>query len=474
MKLENIDVEFTLSETKRLLEEDPNLSPALKHSVSLLLLLVTLLLNRLGLNSSNSSKPPSSDPNRIRKKQKSSTKDRGGQKGHNGTNLKPVSNPDVIETIPVDQSLLPVGDYKEVGYESRQVIDIKISQIVTEYRAQIIESSTGKRYTASFPEHVTRPVQYGVNLKSLSVYLSQHQLVPYSRIEEIFVDQAGVSLSSGSIYNFNEEAYKRLETFDKIVKSELKNSDLCHVDETGINIDGKRNWLHCVSNTNWTYFFPHMKRGMQAIEAMEILPSFNGILCHDHWKPYFKLECRHSLCNAHHLRELERSLEQYDQKWAKDVKSFLLEVNKGVAREGGQLTLERSSELRFRYRSILKKAEQECPAPSAEERKNKRGRIKRSPPRNLLERLIEYENEVLRFMEDKIVPFTNNQAENDIRMTKVQQKISGCFRSNIGAKIFCRVRSYISTCRKNGVSASLALKLLFKGKLPLFLCNNLE
>jgi len=167
-------------------------------------------------------------------------------------------------------------------------------------------------------------------------------------------------------------------------------------------------------------------------------------------------------------------LEQYDQKWAKDVKLFLLEVNKGVAREGGQLTLERSSELRFRYRSILKKAEQECPAPSAEERKNKRGRIKRSPPRNLLERLIEYENEVLRFMEDKIVPFTNNQAENDIRMTKVQQKISGCFRSNIGAKIFCRVRSYISTCRKNGVSASLALKLLFKGKLPLFLCNNLE
>jgi len=469
MKIEAINVEETIKRTKKLLEEDPGVSPALKISIELLLVLVTLLLNRLGLNSTNSSKPPSSDPNRKKNPRKPGQNKPGGQKGHNGTTLQKFPDPDVVKDIPVDKTTLPKGDYKDVGYESRQIIDIDIARVVTEYRAQILEDANGKQYTATFPAGVSRPVQYGIDVKIHSVYMSQYQLVPYNRVEENFQDQFGIPISCGSIYNFNKDVYERLEIFDTIVKSKLIESGLCHADETGINIDGKRRWLHCVSNNFWTYYLPHSKRGFEAMEAMGVLPYFKGILCHDHWKPYFKIDCQHALCNAHHLRELERAWEQDKQEWAKDLRDLLSEINKAVDDAGGQLTLADSIKYKQQYRDLLKKGQKECPPPAEHQREGKRGRIKRSKSRNLLERLVDYENETLLFMDDVNVPFSNNQGENDIRMTKVQQKISGCFRSMNGAAIFCRIRSYLSTCKKHGVRASEALRHLFEGKLPEFL-----
>lgn len=469
MKIEAINVEETIENTRRLLEEDLSVSPALKSSIQLLLVLITLLLNQLGLNSNNSSKPPSTDPNREKQKKTPSEKKPGGQKGHKGTTLQKFTDPDVIEKIPVDKTTIPEGAYKDVGYESRQIVDIDISRIVTEYRAQVLENAIGTRYTAQFPEGVSRPVQYGVNVKVHSVYMSQYQLIPYNRVEENFQDQVGIPISAGSIYNFNKNAYERLEIFEAVVKSKLIESGLCHADETGINIDGKRRWLHCVSNNWWTFYFPHEKRGLEAMEAMGVLPWFKGILCHDHWKPYFKIDCQHALCNAHHLRELERAWEQDKQEWARDIRDLLLQINKAVDDAGGHLPAADSMKYRHKYRDLLEKAEKECPPPDESQRKGKRGRLKRSKSRNLLERLRDFENETLLFMDDEKVPFSNNQGENDIRMTKVQQKISGCFRSMKGAAMFCRIRSYLSTCRKNGVRASEALLLLFEGKLPAFL-----
>lgn len=205
------------------------------------------------------------------------------------------------------------------------------------------------------------------------------------------------------------------------------------------------------------------------MEAMGVLPSFKGILCHDHWKPYFKIDCQHALCNAHHLRELERAWEQDKQEWAKDIRDLLLQTNKAVDDAGGQLLTPDSMKYRQQYPDLLEKAEKECPPPDESQRKGKRGRLKRSKSRNLLERLRDFEKETLLFMDDGKVPFTNNLGESDIRMTKVQQKISGCFRSMQGSAMFCRIRSYLSTCRKNGVRASEALRLLFEGKLPEFL-----
>lgn len=468
MTVDHINVEETIQRVKGLLAKENDLSPALKASIDILLLLVTILVNRLGLNSKNSSKPPSTDRFRPRKPRTNGDRKPGGQPGHEGITLKPVNTPDEIREIPIDRNSLPKGRYQRVGYEARQVIDIDIATIVTEWRAEILEDSRGNQYVAPFPEGVSRPVQYGIGVKVNAVYMSQYQLIPYNRIEDHFEDQMQIPISAGTIHNFNQDAFNRLEYFDNWVKDQLVSSDLIHCDETGVNIGGKPNWLHVTSTERLSYYCPHAKRGCDALNEIGILPQYKGIVCHDHWKPYYQYGGSHSLCNAHHLRELERALEQDGQQWASKISDLLKEINNATQSAGGRLEATESERYRKRYRDLLFEAETECPPPNETKRKGRRGRMARSKSRNLLERLRNFENDVLRFMDDPIVPFTNNQAENDLRMTKVQQKISGCFRSMAGAKIFCRIRSYLSTCRKHGIGASEALRLLFEGKMPAF------
>lgn len=468
VKLRGVDIDKAVTEVRRLLESEKALTPAFRSAIELMILVVTLLVNRLGLNSGNSSNPPSTDPHRPRNKKKKGDKPAGGQAGHIGATLTKVDEPDEVEIITLDKRTLPRGRYREVGFESRQVIDIEITTIVKEYRAQILESDDGRRYVAPFPDHVSRPVQYGINVKANAVYLSQFQLVPYNRVQDHFQDQVGLSISAGSAFNFNREAYDRLEEFDGIARRNLMGSAIAHADETGINVNGKRLWLHSVSNERWSYFYPHAKRGTEAMAAMDILPRFGGVLCHDHWKPYYTYGCTHALCNAHHLRELERAWEQDGQRWAKPMKALLEEMNQAVKEAGEPLSPALAKRYRQRYRRLLRQADKECPSASATTSTKRQGRVKQSTARNLLNRLRDYEDDVLRFLDTPGVPFTNNQSENDIRMTKVQQKISGCFRSMEGAYIFCRIRSYLSTCRKQGVAPTEALRLLFQGKLPDF------
>ena len=469
MTINNIDVDATIKQVKDQLAEEKDLSPAIRSSLEVLLLLVTLLASRFGLNSNNSSKPPSADPNRSKKPRAKGTRKPGGQPGRRGSTLQPVPDPDEVEVLQVDRGALPPGRYRQVGYESRQVVDLDISRVITEFRAQILEDQQGNRYVAPFPEGVTRPVQYGNGVKVNTVYMSQFQLVPYSRIGDYLWEQMQIPVSVGSIYNFNQEAYDRLDAFDCWVRKQLVSSRLLHADETGINIGGKRYWLHSASNADFTFFHPHTKRGGEALDAIDILPAFAGILCHDHWKPYYQYGTSHALCNAHHLRELERAWEQDKQQWAQKMALLLKEINTATLDAGGHLNDFDAGIYRKRYRSLLEEADKECPAPDESQRKGRRGRLPRSKARNLLERLRDFESDVLRFMVADEVPFSNNLAENDLRMTKVQQKISGCFRSWEGAKMFCRIRSYLSTCRKQGLTASAALRLLFEGKSPQFM-----
>ncbi len=430
------------------------------------MVLVVLLINRLGLNSKNSSTPPSKDPNREKTKRESTGKKQGGQKGHVGKTLKKVDNPNNIENIFVDKNSLPKGSYEFVGFESRQVFDLDISVNITEYRAEILKNEKGEKFTAPFPKGVTNNVQYGNSVKAHAVYLSQYQLLPYNRIEEYFSDQIGLPLSAGTIANFNKKTFQNLVSFEKFLKLELTTGNILHADETGININGKQHWLHGNTNENWTYLFPHKKRGKEAMDEMGVLLEYQGALVHDHWKPYYQYhDIVHNLCNAHHLRELERAYEQDNQKWAKKLQELLLKMNAEVNKEGGKLNEKESSKWKDEFRTILKEANKECPPPKKPPKKErKRGRLKRSKSRNLLERLCDYESDTLRFMDHVDIPFTNNLGERDIRMTKVQQKISGCFRSFDGAKCFCRIRSYISSARKQGFSASHALKSLFEGR----------
>jgi transposase len=463
-----VDVTATLKKVEALLAKDKTLSDSTRSLLEVLVLIVTLMADRLNLNSRNSSKPPSSDSNREKKPRKKGDRKPGGQNGHAGRTLKKVEDPDKVEVLKVDQTKLPKGQYTEVGYETRQVFNIEISRVVTEYQAQILEDENGNRFTADFPEGVNQPVQYGTTVKAHAVYMSQFQLIPYDRMTDYFSDQLGIPVSAGSFFNFNRQAYNSLETFEALVKQKLAESALAHADETGVNINGVRQWLHCCSNDLWTFLYPHEKRGTEAMNEIGILPNFKGILCHDHWKPYYRYDCTHSLCNAHHFRELTRAWEQDKQAWAKEMHELLETINRKVLDAGGVLSKYMQQKFRQQYRDLIAAAEKECPPPDESRTKGQIGRIKRSKSRNLLERLRDFEDDVLRFMTIPEVPFTNNLGERDIRMTKVQQKISGCFRSIEGAKIFCRLRSYLSTCRKHGISSSDALEILFDGRLPDF------
>ena len=471
MKLNNENIKETIDNAKSLLSKEKNISPALRSVFQLLLIFMEVMLERLSLNSKNSSKPPSSDPNRKKSSGRKTNKKPGGQPGRIGKQLKPISDPDKVEVLKIDKRTLPRDKYTDSGYEARQIVDFEVSVCVTEYRAQVLVDSHGKRYVASFPAHVKRPIQYGPKTKASAVYMSQHQLTPYARIVDHYSDQMGLNISQGSLFNFNKEAYEALESFEEIAKLNLIKSTRINADETGVNINGKRLWLHTACNDKWTHFYPHTKRGSEAMDAIGILPNFKGVLCHDHWKPYFQYACKHALCNAHHLRELEWAATEDAQRWAAEMKSFLSQLNEKVDKAGGKLGTKQQVKCRKAYKELLAKAQIECPPPDVPKKKKKRGRPKKSKSRNLLERLINFEDDVLRFMQDADVPFTNNQGENDLRMTKVQQKISGCFRSEEGARIFCRVRAYLITCRKHGVGATEALKTLFKGKLPDFVCS---
>ncbi len=476
MKIKNIDVSKTIESAKLLLQEDSSISVTTKATFETLITLVSVLIDRVTLNSRNSSKPPSTDQQKIRRNNKDAKRNLGGQIGHNGSTLTPVKNPDEIKNINIDRSRLPKDKkYTAKGYESRQVINVKISTYITEYRAEILIDEDGKKYVAPFPETVTRSIQYGSSIKAIVTYNSVYQLIPYERIAEQFKNEYLIPISTGSIYNFKEEASNLIVNLgiENIIKQELKKSSLAHADETSINLNGTKFWLHNISNEKWTWFATHQKRGSEAMDDIAIIPSFSGILCHDHWKPYYSYRCTHSLCNAHHLRELTRAFEQDKQNWARKMHDFLVELNNEVNRtDEKKLSKETSNERIKQYRQILAEANHECP--EILPKSGTKRKPAQSKSRNLLSRLRDYETDVLRFMLDSITPFTNNLGERDIRMIKVQQKISGCFRSIETANHFCRVRAYLSTCKKNGVSASEALEMLFNKKLPDFLQKILD
>lgn len=473
MTVGTFDISKTIKNAQAALDKDKTLSESMRALITVLITIIQLMAERIGKNSKNSSKPPSQDQNRTRgTKNKKTGKKAGGQQGREGKTLEFSKNPDVVIPIAIDRRSIPKGEFITADPELRQVVDIIITKQVTEYQAEVlIDSKSGQRYTSPFPENVNAPVQYGATVRGLATYLSLWQLLPYERVCDFFSSQADINISPGTIYNINQEAFQRLEQFETISKFNLTKSKTIHSDETGINVGGKTIWLHSASSDLWTLFYPHYKRGNEAMDEIGILPKFKGNLIHDCWSAYFSYECTHGICNAHILRELTAASENFKQEWAKKMEDFLIKLNDKVKESNGVLSKEEYAKVSMKYDKIIIEAEKECPLPEKPPEK-KRGKPKKSKPRNLLERLIEHKNAVLLFAADETVPFTNNRAENEIRMTKVQQKISGCFRSIEGAKIFCRVRSYLLTCQKHSLSPSTALSMIFEGQLPDFIKKN--
>lgn len=449
----------------RVLQEDQQ-REVFDGLVSLVLSLharVEKLEAQLAKNSSNSSRPPSSDglrkPPQTRSQRTSSGKKPGGQTGHGGASLSQVENPDAIVRHAVCQCGRCGGsleDKKPCGVDKRQVFDLpKLALTVTEHQAESKRCKCGFLTTAAFPENVTAPVQYGPEVQSLSVYLNTYQFVPFARIKEFFWDLFGVSLSPATAQRALEVTSDRVAPMAEAIKNAVIASALAHFDETGMRVAGRLHWLHSSSTDQLTYYAVSGHRGTKAMREIGVLPLFQGKAVHDAWSPYYRFEdCTHYLCNAHHLRELKFIFEEHKEKWAGRMHDLLLKIHKVVFshKEEGRaaLSVYRLKVFEAKYNDIIVAGKKLHGHRGELEQTGSRGRKRQRKGKNLLDRLDQNRSQVLGFMRDFTVPFTNNLAEQDIRMQKVKQKISGCFRTLAGADIFARLRTYISTARKQG------------------------
>jgi transposase len=385
-----------------------------------------------------------------------------------------VEHPEHIETHSVEHCRYcqtSLRDVEASRYEKRQVYDVPPTKVeVTEHRAEIKDCPICHQTTkGEFPDQVSQPVQYGERIKAQMVYFNQQHHVPLERTAEILKDLYGQSMSEGTIVETCHQTAQKVESVCQAIKAEMiATKGTVHFDETGGRVDKKLWWLHVACTDALTYYAVHQNRGCKALDAIGILPVFKGTAMHDAYRSYFQYEgVKHGLCNAHHLREVIFIQEQYHQSWAFDIQKLLLEIKNTVSAakpEWESLLPVQIADFETRYDAIVEAGFQDNPIPELlEPLPKKRGKPKQHPARNLLDHFKLRKRETLAFMYDFKVPFDNNQAERDIRMVKLKQKVSGCFRSQDGAEAFCQIRSYISTARKHGQQSLNVLQLAVAG-----------
>ena len=430
-------------------------------------------------NSQNSSKPPSQDPRkRTRSLREQSGKRAGGQPGHPGVTLAFVEKPDRLVThapqaCDLCGSSLAASEVRVS--ERRQVHDLPAQKIeVIEHEVQTkICHRCGTKNKAKFPAGVNAPVQYGAGVRSVAAYLMGYQLIPYDRCAETMRDLFNCQLSAGTLATILKECASELVEPLIFIKEGLKKSEVLGVDETNLRVNQKQDWVHVTSTPRLTLLVHDQRRGTSAIESIGILSGYQGVAVHDGFNAYDRYrQCQHSLCNAHILRELNYVIETSKPDWAIEMKKLLLEIKAAVSKAGEagkkRLALRQKKEFLSQYDRIVSEA-----GKLYEPLKRKKGRAKTRRPkewpivaaaRKLVNRLGAKRDEILLFMRDFKVPFDNNQAERDLRMLKVKQKISGCFRTEKGAEEFCRLRSYVSTMKKQGRGVMETIRSVFAGK----------
>ena len=449
-----------------------------REQIAALLERVRELEGRLAKDSHNSSKPPSSDglARKTRSLRKRSGKKPGGQVGHRGETLRLVAAPDrVVEHRPAVcmSCQAPLGEEATVTLrERRQVQDLPVVRLqITENQALHVQCPSCQGVSVgAFPPAAPSRAQYGPRLRALAVYLVEQQFVPYGRVRDLLADLLGAPVSVGTLVRWVRQTAQSLAPVETQIKAALTRASVVHNDETGVRRAGTLAWAHVASTSQLTHYAIHAKRGSQATAAIGILPGFTGVSVHDGWVGYRAYtSSRHALCNIHHLRELTFLKEQYQQTWAGELKGLLLEMKHAVelARATGaaQLAAADRRTYRARYWALVETGLAANPPPTR--RAGQRGRLKQAPARNLLERLALGHEAVLAFLDDLTIPFDNNQAERDLRMLKIQQKVSGAFRSTSGSEAFARIRGYCSTLRKQGMELLTALETVFAGQ-PLY------
>ena len=436
---------------------------------------VTDLERRLAQNSRNSSRPPSSDglakPPAPKSLRRSSGRKPGGQPGHEGRHLERVENPDeVVRHVPsrCESCGGDLSNGEPWDEETRQVFDLPpVRLAVCEHRAARRRCACGHVTTAGFPAGVSAPTQYGPRMRALGIYLIAAQHLPYKRAAGLLSDWLGAPLSPGTLMAFVKDGSDDLEEFLDRVHQQVTCSPVVHFDETGVRAGGRGRWLHSSSTKTLTFYALHDRRGTEGIDHAGVLPHFAGIAVHDGWPQYRTYtSATHALCNAHHLRELLAIIEgdPEEQSWAAKIDMLLRALHATVqeTKTAGEQALDPWTLAGYRaaYEQIIVLGHQQSPPGTIPT--GKRGVIKQTPARNLLVRLDRDREQVLRFAHDFRVPFDNNLAERDLRMIKIQQKISGCWRTTTGADRFLALRAYISTTRKQGHDMIDALARLAK------------
>ena len=431
---------------------------------------VSELEARLRKDSHNSSKPPSSDGlKKTRSLRRPSGKKPGGQAGHKGTTLRRVQEPDAVVAHGLPErctgcaKFLPLAA-AEVA-ERRQVFDIAVRRYeVIEHHTLRLQCQCGTLHESRFPASVSEAVQYGPDIRALAVQLTQGQLLPLARGAQLLGDLYGLDVSPATLLAWIEEADRLLQPAVANIAQALIAAPVVHADESGLRVAARLHWLHTAANETHTWYGVHAKRGMEAMAAHGILLKRTAILVHDCWQPYWQLDCEHALCNAHLLRELVFLHESTGQTWPQRMIDLLLTARDTcAAAPSGAVALTRAQRrtILARYRAIL--AQGRAKNPEATGKVGRRGRVKQTPAINLLRRMRDHAAEVLRFVTDLRVPFTNNLGERAIRMPKVKQKISGCFRTLKGAQHFCIIRSYLDTMHKQGHNLFELLRRAFRG-----------
>lgn len=425
---------------------------------------------RLNMNSRNSSRPPSSDgyaKPAPKSRRKRSGKKPGKQPGDPGRHLAQRCDPDATKVHPpsiCERCGNGLGDAEVTGRVVRQVFDLPpVALFCTEHQAERRRCRCGAETTGTFPSEATAPACYGPALRAYVCYLVTRQHIPVARVAELLRDTYGAPVATGTIVAMVQEGAAMLEEFLTRVKDLLIASDVAHADETGLRVEAHLQWVHAVSTADLTLYHLDTERGTEAMDAMGVIEHLHGVLVHDGWASYRSYEnLIHGLCNAHHLRELDAAGSTDGQGWANDMAGLLtdtwLMVLEAKAADKNALSSVQLAEVRTKYEAIIAAGHVANPPV---EPTGRRGRPKRTKPHNLLLRLDNYADDVLRFATDFTVPFDNNLSERDVRMVKIAQKISGGFRSNEGARAFLAFRSYLSTAAKQGVNRLEALRQLF-------------
>jgi hypothetical protein len=461
-----------LKEQFKQLSNDGKVTPEVGTLFQAMIMLFELLIavfmeKKTQKNSRNSSKPSSQtgkDETSIQSKTKGKGKE---QNGALSGNTRTVETTQVAKVFSCESCGEALEDTPVTEHERRTKIDIIFEKVVSHVDAEIkVCPRCNSRNKGHFPKEMSGPLQYGPGIKGYVVNLLVAQMISLKRVQQMIRTLIGQVLSEASILKYVMQLHHALEAWEASSIEQLLQMPTIHVDETSLRVDRKNHWIHVSSAGDITLKFLHPKRGQDAIEAIGIIPRYCGVIIHDCWQSYLSYDhlC-HSLCGSHLLRELTFIVDSNSYAWAAKMKRLLQETCVKISKcSSKQLTEQEYKNLRKRYRNILTRGEKELP-PIPPKQNGKRGRVAKSDAHNLWERLKLHETAVLLFAKVSFVPFTNNRAERDLRMSKVKQKVSGCFRTKKYAEAYCRISSYLQTMANKGYNPLVAIQMAFSGQL---------